>query len=225
MLDQVVVVEVPVSKYAAKKAARTDQPAEVEALVGVKVLPLETPAIDLFATLVNDLLGEDKADLDRMSALRSEAYALIQKAKAMDLAVIEKKYRDEARDWEKQMPKDMERQMWNELTEKFRNQAAELNIVRNRFLDLQTAAHSRDGDAVKKEKFQGMVLAAVNAIPRMKRLHEENLERAETCLKAIDEKKAQYEQYWTDAKDKFEEANIIATLHSWPITEAKSNKK
>jgi hypothetical protein len=228
MLDQIVVTPL-VSKYAAKKAARLEeQPAEVEVLVGEKVTPeAKNVELDLFATLVEDLLGDDKDDLDRMTALRSDAYALIQKAKAFDLGAIETKCKREAYDWEAQMPKDAERQMWNELTEKFRTEPAKLEIVRKYFLDLQTAAHTRDGDPAKKEKFQNMVLAVVNDVPRMKKLHEENLERALSCLQHLEDQKTLQEKYWTEAKDKFEEANIIATLHGWPITEAKNkdNKK
>ena len=226
MLDQTVVTEVPVSKYAAKKAARVEIDAQpVELLVGVQVAPeAKHVELDLFSTLVDDLMGDDKGDLDRMAALRSDAYALIQKAKAFDLGAIEKKCKREAYDWEEQMPKDAERQMWNELTEKFRTEPAKLEIVRVYFLDLQTAAHTRDGDPVKKEKFQNMVLAVVNSVPRMKKLHEENLVRAFACLQHLEDQKVLQEKYWTEAKDKFEEANIIATLHGWPITEAKNKK-
>jgi hypothetical protein len=227
MFDQNVVTEVkPVSKYAAKKAAQAEQPAEVvEVLVGEMVAPKvqsETAPSDLFATLVDDLLGDDKADLDRMAARRDEAYALIQKIKATDLGAIEKRYRREAYDWEEQQLKDAERQMWNELTDKFRDEPSKLEIVRKYFLDLQTAAHTRDGDPTKKEKFHGMVLSVVNSVPRMKKLHEENVERAAKCLQVIEDEKAKIEKYWAEAKDKFEEANIIATLHGWPITEPKN---
>jgi hypothetical protein len=54
----------------------------------------------------------------------------------------------------------------------------------------------------------------------MKALHERNLVRAETIMREFEETAALREKYDLDANDKFEEANIIATIHGWATTEA-----
>jgi hypothetical protein len=200
--------------------------ADAQVIAEVVVTAAQEPVAELgiFANLVDDLLGNDKPDFDRMIVLRNEAYALTQKAKSINLGELETKSKREAFDWREQEPKDAERQIWNELTEQFKANPAQLDILRKNFLDLQTAQHTREGDPAKKEKFNAMRMAVVNQIPRMKKNHEANLDRADKVMMHFVEQAGMQESYWTSAKDKFEEANIIATLHGWPVTEAKNKK-
>ena len=209
-----------VSKYAAKKQNRQEPVLVTRELVKEPTFEEKAVAIDLFAGFEEALLGEANADLERMTELRTKAYDLIAKAKSMDMAALEKKCTREAYDWREQEPKDAERQLWNQLSDAHKTDG-KLEIYRKAFLDLQAAFHSRDGDEAKKAKFNELRMSIVNKVPRMAKIHVQNLERAEAALEHLNKARDAQEALWTKARDNFEEANIIATLHGWPVTEAK----
>jgi len=213
-------VKPAVSKYQAKNAAKPEETAAPVVAVDKAIEPISV-ALDLFSNLVSDLLGADQADLEQMTALRSEARALISKAKSINVGELQHKAEREAWDWQEQQPRDAERQIFNELKELSKGDFDVLKILQDRFTGLQDAWHHRDGDKALKEQFNRMRMAVVDGNPRMARLHEENLIRAERVMEHFEKERALQETYWQQACDKFEIANIIATLHGWPITEPK----
>jgi len=211
--EDVVIVKKPTSKYAAKKAKKQEE----AVLVVSAELAIEpsfeekAPVDDVFANLVNMVLGDSRDDFEHMGLLRTEAYALKAKAKAIDLGALQSKTEREAWEWRNEQPRDAARQMFNRLHELFKS-PADLEIVVAKFKALQNA---------KDPAYLAECDAFVKRTPRMQKLHLANLERALKVEAYFLDQVALKTKLSADADDKFEEANIIATLHDWPPTEAK----
>jgi hypothetical protein len=207
----------PYSSYAAKhpKGLLVEAPVTPDVLVGVFPVAEEHAAIDLFSDLDEFLLDEEtKKDLDRMSLLRADAYELKTKKKAIRLNELQVKALREAKDAREEQPRDAARQIYNAITDAHRNDG-KLEVYREAWSKWQ---NSDDPDT--KAKYEQRLMAHIEKLPRMKALHERNLVRAETIMREFEETAALREKYDLDANDKFEEANIIATIHGWATTEA-----
>jgi hypothetical protein len=227
------------SKHLAEEAAGVTQ-VETPAVTVEPKAP-EAPSVDLFEGLVADIMGEDNNDWERMIACRKEAYDLLRRMRDMNMPELERRAKWDAHDISTFWTWDSQKKMYNGLRKIFEERAEgkssaekeaiakEYDVVRLRFEAHQDALKI-DPESPVAQAFMARVLKHVEAVGNMEK-HLANQEKARAILAAFDEKKAEHEELHKQAVALFEEANVIAIVHDWPLTgkdkdkEANGNKK
>jgi hypothetical protein len=217
------------TKHQAEAAAAVTQ-AETPA-VTVEVEAPERPAVDLAAGLVADIMGEDNEDWETMLRSRTEAYALLARMRAMNMPELERKAKFDAHDVSTFETWDAQKKLYNLLRDIFQEQKLGKNraeqdaveqqyqVVKAKFEAAQTALKT-DPESPVAKAFLARVLAHVEATGRMEK-HLANQVKATEIMIAFEVKKAEHEALHKQAVALFEDANVIAIVHGWPLTEKK----
>lgn len=206
----------PISKYQQKQLAREDRPvpAPIEVVVGV----IEEPKFNVANLLMN---ADELRALQEMADLRTEAREIWQSAKSAngELPEFRKRCAREAEDFEKLEPRAAGTNLYNRLRNEITDETM-YKELRQRFLDIQNAT-----DDTGKKLYQVMIDNEIQGNPKMLERHLNNLELAKKARDVYSKKEADVEALFEKGRALFAQANKIAALYGWTVTEPVSKTK